>query len=54
MEHWINRLLMGCGSGAGLLLGTGHIGEGIALAVATIAAVWLMRMRARVPASEEF
>ena len=47
MENWIDRLLMGCGSGAGLLLGTGRVVEGIALAAVAISAVWLARLQAR-------
>lgn len=53
MERWIDRLLMGCGSGAGLLLGTGRIVEGILLALVAIGAVWQMRRQARVAAAEE-
>ncbi|WP_332674113.1 hypothetical protein [Aromatoleum sp.] len=52
METWIDRLLMGCGSGAGLLLGTGHVGESAALMVVAISVVWLLRTYART-ASEE-
>lgn len=54
MERWIDRLLMGCGSCAGLLLGTGRIVEGILLALVAIAAVWQMRRQARLAASEDF
>jgi hypothetical protein len=52
MENWIDRLLMGCGGVAGLLLGTGHAAEGAAIAAVAIPVVWLMRMQARA-ASEE-
>lgn len=47
MEPWINRVLAGCGVGAGLLLGTGHVAEGSALAVCAIGAAWFMRLQAR-------
>jgi len=52
MENWIDRLLMGCGGVAGLLLGTGHVAEGATIAAVAIPVVWLMRMQARA-ASEE-
>jgi hypothetical protein len=46
MELWINRLLVGCGSLAGLLLGTGNAAAGIALAIIAICAASMMRVRA--------
>ncbi|MDT3668871.1 MAG: hypothetical protein ROZ37_00885 [Aromatoleum sp.] len=53
MDRWINHLLMGCGSCAGLLLGTGRIVEGVSLALVAIGAVWQLRRQAKLAASEE-
>jgi len=53
MVRWINHLLMGCGSCAGLLLGTGRIVEGVSLALVAIGAVWQLRRQAKLAASEE-
>lgn len=52
MEQWINRLLMGCGGAAGLMLGTGQVVEATTLAAATIFVVLCMRLQART-ASED-
>lgn len=43
MEPKINRLLMGLGLIAGLLIGAGHIGGGAGLVIAAATAVWLLR-----------
>lgn len=43
MEPKTNRVMMGLGLVAGLLIGIGHAGGGVALAVAAGAAAWLMR-----------
>ncbi|MDO9597028.1 MAG: hypothetical protein Q7J47_04840 [Azoarcus sp.] len=45
MEPKINRLLMGCGLLAGLMLGTGNAGGAIALTLAGVAGAWLLRTR---------
>ncbi len=49
MEDWINHVLTGGGIAAGLLFGTGNAGAGVALVVAAIGAVWLIRTRDRHP-----
>lgn len=46
MESKINRVMMGLGLVAGLMIGTGHAGGGMALAVAAGAAAWLTRIDA--------
>ena len=52
MEQWINRLLMGCGGAAGLMLGTGQVVEATTLAAATIFAVLFMRHQARIASDD--
>lgn len=46
MERNANRVMMGLGLFAGLLIGTGHPGGGVALAIAAVAAAWLIRAEA--------
>lgn len=43
MESRTTRSLMGLGLLAGLLIGTGHIGGGLAIAVAAGAGLWMAR-----------
>lgn len=43
MEPKINRVLMGGGLLAGLMLATGNAGAAIALTLAAAAGAWLMR-----------
>lgn len=43
MELRIERVLMGLGLMAGLLIGTGHTGGGLAIVVAGAAAAWMLR-----------
>lgn len=45
MTPRINQLLMGFGLLAGLLLGTGNTGGGVAMAIAGAAGAWLVRTR---------
>jgi hypothetical protein len=47
MERWINPILMTTGLAAGLLIGTGHIGEGIAVATLGIGGSWGLRAHKR-------
>lgn len=47
MKSSIDRLLLGFGLLAGLMLGTGHAGGGIALMMAGAACAWLSRMPPR-------
>ncbi len=46
METGTTRSLIGLGLIAGLMIGTGHIGGGLAVAVAAGAAAWLARAEA--------
>lgn len=46
MEPTINRVLMGLGVLAGLLIGAGNSGGGAVLAIAAATAVWLLRNEA--------
>ncbi|MBS0542160.1 MAG: hypothetical protein JSR40_00270 [Proteobacteria bacterium] len=43
MEPKINRVLMGMGLLAGLLIGVGHIGGAIVVVIAAATTVWLLR-----------
>lgn len=43
MEPTINRVLMGLGLLAGLLIGVGHSGGGVVVVVTAATAVWLLR-----------
>lgn len=45
MDSWINRVLMGCGGVAGLLLGTGLRFEASLLLAVGIGCVWILRQR---------
>lgn len=46
METGTTRSLIGLGLIAGLMIGTGHVGGGLAVAVAAGAAAWLGRAEA--------
>ena len=43
MELRVERVLTGLGLMAGLLIGTGHTGGGLAMVVAGTAAAWMLR-----------
>lgn len=47
MERKVGQVMMGLGFLAGLMIGSGYTGGGVALAVAASAAAWLMRRDAR-------
>jgi hypothetical protein len=53
MDTWINRMLMGCGSVAGLLFGAGRFGEGAVLVIVAVFAMALMRTQAHDEASDK-
>ncbi len=46
MQSINTRALMALGLLAGLMIGTGHVGGGLAVAIAAGAAVWLTRSEA--------
>lgn len=46
MQARLTHVLMGLGVCAGLMMGTGHVGGGLAVAVSAAALAWLGRVEA--------